>query len=347
MEALVASVTACLTDLPTLDAVLRDRLALLIQRRARRYLEQARRDLACLAKVRRLPNRIWSANGGYYPARAVALEVMRRGGQVTSVEHGGTIGTIDNVSSVALSQMAVTNRFMSATPKLAECVKALKMTDPVAGFRHVAVAAHDGDPTFRRAARVRRRGKSKRPTVVYVTTAMLGFRQVTPPLLPDLVYLDWNLRLAETLRDLPIELICRPHPEGLLIGQRPPLADIARCATEPFEKLIETTDVFLFDYPQTTAFWEAVCTDRPVVFIDLGVAAFSPSVVPMMAKRVTTVRATFDEHNLPQVDREELAGALLSTVPPDPAPLRELFCGSAFGQHGSASSAFTMRGIER
>ncbi|MEE9250284.1 MAG: hypothetical protein V3U93_04055 [Alphaproteobacteria bacterium] len=79
-------------------------------------------DLAVLGRWRRPPRVLWFGTGGYYPARALALEVLRRGGAVTRFSHGGA-GMTDAIEPLVLGELAVSTRFVLPTPELAAAVK--------------------------------------------------------------------------------------------------------------------------------------------------------------------------------------------------------------------------------
>ena len=132
-----------------------------------------------------------------------------------------------------------------------------------------------------------------------------------PPLLPDVIALDWHIRLAQMLARLPIELAVRPHPESLLPGLHHPSAQaFTPLVDEPFQRVVEMVDGFVFEHPNSTAFWEALCTDRPVVWIDLGTGNLSEETRNVVARRCRIVEAHFDDRNRPQIDDAILADAV-------------------------------------
>ena len=69
-------------------------------------------------------------------------------------------------------------------------------------------------------------------------------------------------------------------------------------------------DRFLFDYGQSTTFAEALCTDRPIIFIDMGNPIFNARVKDMIARRCHVIPARFDTRNRPLVDSDALQEAL-------------------------------------
>ena len=113
------------------------------------------------------------------------------------------------------------------------------------------------------------------------------------------------------LAEMPVDLVCKPATEGLLNGRDHPIAEIAPVKTVLFEDVMHEADVFVFDYPASTTFCESLCTDRPVVLIDLGLTRFSAAVAPLIERRCRIVTATFGHDNRPRIDRQALADAIL------------------------------------
>ena len=160
---------------------------------------------------------------------------------------------------------------------------------------------------------------------MYVSTAFYHLRQVNPPVLPAPVYLDWQMRFVAMLIRLPIDLVCKPHPEGDRGGTQP-LAAVAKVVEDRFETAIDDVDLLVFDYPATTTLSVALSTDRPIVLIDHGTMRFNDPAAVMIAKRCRIVPATWNARNLPEVDGEELADAILGGPDrADPADFRALF----------------------
>jgi hypothetical protein len=127
------------------------------------------------------------------------------------------------------------------------------------------------------------------------------------------------------LAEMPIDLICKPHPEGMLAGRRSPLEQVAKVSYAPFEEHIATTDVFVFDLMGSTTFWKALCTDRPVVYIDLGMNTFNELFEAAIARRCHIVRARYDSRNIPVIDAEELQAAICEAPEKgDPSEILEI-----------------------
>ena len=319
---------ALLGDIQGLQPTIAARLLRLAEPKVTDLFAQAARDLAMLASAGNLPRELWTGSGGYYQARALGLEVLRRGGKVVRFDHGGSTGMIDMPEPLAMRELSVSSRFVVTTEGAAELCRMLDGARRNAEDRVVELVGGAGDPHFDQALRLPPKPGNGR--TVYATGAIYGFRQVIPPVLRDPVYIDWQLRLAAELCRIDPDIVLRPHPEGIFRGKPHPLEAIKSTATTPFETLMAESDVFVFDYPLSTAFWTAVCSDRPIVFIDLGLAPFHPRVIPLLAERCEVVRARYDASNIPRVEPDALADALrrAKRATPDPAPFQRLLAGA-------------------
>lgn len=326
---LVEALTEALCADPNMAEPMRVRLAALVRPKIDRYLTQAARDMAALARARTLPKRLWSGSGGNYPARALGLEVMRRGGEVVRFDHGGSTGMIDTPDPLTLRETSVSTCFVVATEAVAALCRAQDAAHPIPGLPLSEIGHGAGEPHLRGAVGLAPRPNGARPKVVYATGALYGFRQLIPPVLRDPVYLDWQLRMAETLATLPVALLLKPHPEGIFRGRRHPLADAGPATSERFETVMAESDIFIFDFALSTAFWTALCSDRPVVFVDLGLAPFSPAIRAALEERCRVVTARWDSNNMPRIERDALGQAIAEAgrMRPDPEPFRRLLAG--------------------
>ena len=172
------------------------------------------------------------------------------------------------------------------------------------------------------------RPRLARPRVMYVSTAYYGFHQVYPPVSRSApLYFDWQIRLLELLKSFPIDLTCKPHPEGLF-ADPPMLAPYAAVNDVRFETALVGADVLVYDYPASTTLSVGLCSDRPIVLIDHGSMRFNESIRPHIEKRCRIVRAEFDLRNRLVVSRNELAHAICGDLAPaDPSYFRDLFLG--------------------
>ncbi len=328
LDELADSLAEALAAVKGLDEPWRGRLKILIAHHARQAFAAADRDLAALRGYAHLPDELWAGTGGSYTVRALSLEVLRRGGKVVHFDHGGPNGFIEDFEGMTVSELMVASEFVLTTPDIAQMFSRVGAVELIDSMHPVTVSGGPGDPIFRGSGSGRRQATGARPRVVYVPTTLVGFRQLHPPAFPDVVSLDWQMRVAEALSEMPVDLACRVHPEGLHPGEHHPLADIAPMAGGSFEEVIAAADILVIDCSVTTTFWQCLCSDVPVVYLHMDVGRLTVEAWPLIERRCRVIHATYDERNLPRFNREQLADAVGGGCPvADPAELRRLLAG--------------------
>jgi hypothetical protein len=104
--------------------------------------------------------------------------------------------------------------------------------------------------------------------------------------------------------------------------------DIAPLTEGSFKEVIVGADVLVIDCSVTTTFWECLCSDVPVVYLNMDVGRLTPEAWPMIERRCQVIHATYDERNLPQLNREQLADAVAGGCPvADSTELRRMLAG--------------------
>jgi hypothetical protein len=309
----------------SLNQPYRERALKLVEAVAQVHLAKAARDLAGLREVS-LPEEIWTGSGGLYAPRAIGLEVLRRGGRVRRFDHGTPREFVATAEMTDLLELAVSSEFTLPTESAAAICRS-----EMNGRSNARISGALGDPIFRRvpATRARKPAGSK-PRVVYAPTQLLGFRQLVPAVPPDPVHLAWQMRVAEFLHTLPVDFVCQAHPEGLFGGKTHPLEALVPTRRGNFHAQLQEADVFVFDYPTTTALWEACCTDARIVYLDMGAGRMTPDIARLFAQRAAVLQVTHDEDDRMSFDEAALRNAVLSnTGPADPTAFRRLLAGDA------------------
>ncbi|MGE0278486.1 MAG: hypothetical protein AB7M05_19480 [Alphaproteobacteria bacterium] len=330
LPVLVDGVANALTESEYLSNEIRERLRPLIEPKLHQYLSVAWNDLQALEAAKELPHEIWSGSAGNYAARALGIEVMRRGGAAVRFDHGGSTGMSDVGDPLVLRETMASSRFVATSADVAALCTEILSRDPIPGLPQAAIANANGDPHMRCALTLQKKKAKSRANVIYATGALYGFRQLVPPVLKDPIYLDWQMRVAEYLVKQPINLLLKPHPEGIFRGQPHPISAIGPTTREPFEKVMDEADLFIFDFAASTAFWTALCSDRPVVYLDLGLMKFHPRVRALLERRVKIVTVHENDKNLPDIDWPTFGEAISDALRtyPDPRPFRALISGS-------------------
>ncbi|HEY7609113.1 MAG TPA: hypothetical protein VIF14_07765 [Alphaproteobacteria bacterium] len=325
--ALVARTVEALSDEPLLGREMRARVKSLLAPIVAADLAAADSVLARLDRSPGLPGSIWSGSGGFYPARALGLAAMRRGGRVRRYDHGGTASLMADVNFLAQQELAVSTELVMPTARAGAAIAGAARrlgTVPAA-----AISGSSGDPSLDPGRAWRRSSVPSRRRVIYVASAYYGFSQTFPPFPPSVVYIDWQHRLLEALARLPIELHHKPHPGGLLRGNPRMLAHLAPILTRRFEDELGGADVVVIDIAATTTLAIAMCSDRPVVLLDMGCMPFNEPVRAEIVRRCRIVPVVSDARNRLAVDAQALGEAVCGGPDrADPSFFREFFLGA-------------------
>jgi len=317
---------AAVTDIDELEPEVLRRLENLITPIAVAALQHAANDLADLRQFNGLPQGVLAGSGGPYSSRAVGLEVMQRGGTVERFEHGGPLGMMASFEGMMLCDLTVSSRYMMMSARKIELFKNLDPAKLFPDLDKVDMRYSGGDRHFEIAPRSARSSTGKNRKVLYGPTKLRGHQQHEQPLLMDLVYLDWQIRLVEELGRHPADVILKPHPQTPSDDWRQLFTGLCEITDIQFESLIPETDVIVCDYPQTTIFWAALCSDRPVVLLDLGISPFNPALAQVFARRCTIVKASYDHNGLPQVSADALHEAIHGAPEAaDPSEIKRFF----------------------
>ncbi|MBT4491041.1 MAG: hypothetical protein HN732_23500 [Rhodospirillaceae bacterium] len=317
-----------LSSEPALSDEMQAIVAALIRRIVTVTLEPAGQHLKAFECARNLPKRIWSGSAGIYLQRIIGLEIMRRGGDVVRFAHGGCYGHLfANPHEAAVGELAASTHFVAPSGNMATVMENSGALDLIAEVNRPKILALDGDAQLAQSLAMKRRSSPSRPRVLYVMTKMMGFMQYATPCNPaDVVFLDWQYRLVEYLKTLPIDLLCQPHPGGPIPSGMHPVTKSAPTNDTRFEGIMDWPDVFLYDIVGSTTFIKATATDRKVVLANLLPKLLSDHFMETVRRRCTLVDVEYDERNLPNFDKAQLADALCDLEQiGDPTEIRELF----------------------
>jgi hypothetical protein len=334
-EALVKMVVSALTNIAEIAPELRNRLEALISPIVSASFTQAANDLNALHQFSNLPKGVVSGTGSKYAARAVGIEVKRRGGLVERYEHGGPCGMVSNLEVMMLCDIIVSTSYvMMSKPKI-DLFLGLGPTRSFPNLMNVKIRSGAGDPQFVPVSSSRHKSsRSKQMKILYGPTKFRGHEQHDPPLLMDTVYLDWQIRLVENLKELPANVTLRPHPQSPSGAWRKEFSSSCEFSSQTFETLIPQADLIICDYPQSTTFWASLCSDRPVVLIDLGISVLNPALMDVYARRCAIVKASYDANGIPHVDLETLRGAIHGQPNrADPTEIRQYFFDDDLNKH--------------
>jgi hypothetical protein len=271
--------------------------------------EVASYDAALRRHWRQVPRQLWTGTGGNILTRLARAAVRREGGFITGFEHGGGGHIHADIGPLHIHEFALCDRFVVDTPAKAEIFRGgLAVEKSLDGTIPEIVATSAPVASF-----PLRPGAGAKPpkTVMVVTTAFVGETQYPlQPLLPDPVYIDWQGRLIDGLTAQGFQVLVKQHPEGLRKGEPLKRSVSGTFLGGRFGDVMDQADAFVFDYPATSTLWEAICSDKPVAFVDHHLAHWHPEVWADFTARCAVVPSQLDGDNRPQVDFAALGEAI-------------------------------------
>ena len=281
--------------------------------------------------ISKMPSQIWGGAGGYRPARAIRIEARRRGSWVVGHDHSCMAGMILEKESSVLSDLCVADEFVLPTKKSVEMFGQDCSTSLLRNTGQAKLSWLRGDPTMvtdrcHRGDNNRRVGK---PRVLYVSGAFIGFRQRIPPRIPDIVKLDWQIRLVKMLNSMNIEFKSQMHPGGVLQGKPHPANAFCSSSNLRFEEAKDWAEVFVFDVIQSSTFPMALVSHKPIVLIDHGMNAFNKDMKSLLNQRCLILNVERDERNRITINSGLLEQSIMeaANMSPDPTPFSDMYAG--------------------
>jgi hypothetical protein len=327
-ELIIDQIIDLVEDNIHLSDALADRLSTLVRLHLQPITKVIVQDLLSLRKCPDIPKSYWGGSGGHYASRLISLECSRRGGNVVRADHAGTIGFLNLQEIFASVEFSVASKYVVATPRHAELVIETGATDLIAPVRQVEIVGGPGYSHIRDLKFSATRNIHPRPRVMYLSSFSNSETKSATHYLSQIVYQDWSIRLTKKLSEMPIDLVCKPHPDFRYPGTRHPLSLYAKISSAPFEEVIDDADVFIYDCINSTAFWEIVCTNKKVICIDVGFASATDEAKKILNRRCTMLETTNDSSNRLQIDNEELDEAIFGPFQHDgPGEFRDILIG--------------------
>lgn len=295
---------------------IRDRLIAVLTERSAVLLANIYRVMRGLADQPDLPENLWAGTGGYWPSRLVGLEAKRRGGIVKRFDHGGNRILRKDLQNTAVVEATVATHVVMFTKETAAWWARQDLSNLLPGGKSVSIESPISRPV--KIDRPKPTAVARdRPRVLYVSGAIRGFRQVIPAAMPDVVYLDFQFRVAEFLSRLPIDLFLRPHPDGLMGGPRHPINAVKPVAEQNFEELLKECDVVVLDSPFSRVIGSALGSSKQVVFLDPGYDYFREDISPVVRERCHVISLTQDDRGRFHFDADQLSASVCSLQSPD------------------------------
>lgn len=127
----------------------------------------------------------------------------------------------------------------------------------------------------------------------------------------DSILIDWQYRLAKSLKELNFNVAYKGHPESKIV---PDKLICEKLDLDLIEGKMEDTwnlaDTYMFDFLSST-FKTLSYTSKPIVFFDFGLGIIPNEVRHILEQRCAIVNGWYDEKNRAQIDWSALNSAIL------------------------------------
>ena len=258
-----------------------------------------------------------SGSHGSYLARLLGLAAKRVGGKATNFSHGYDVFTcLRKIHSI--EDWSTTDEYViqleSSVPRINKVIQKypIPRNNRVEFVPEECTSLQD----------LYRRKKGMKLPENIKTVMVMGFSYiidfVRSDQLPDLVYLDYETRLIDFLADRGYKILYKKHPDGMLKGDILKIfGEKATVIHDRFEDVMDEGDAFLFSAAGSSTWSPAVCTQKPIIYINNNWHdIWFPEVYELVKKRCRVVSGWFDERNRYIFNEKELLDVLSQKVEP-------------------------------
>ncbi len=257
------------------------------------------------------PNSIILGSGGNLFNRMLSVAARSFGVNVIGFIHGEPI--IYDWDKYGFLELSTVDTFLTYTNESANILRGVLDRFPPLNDNRVKIEGAETHIFQRIWVSERQKTIPRRiKTVMLVPSAFAKNSMVGQGLaFPELTQLDWEIRIINALKKTGCKIIYKTHPDGKLGGQiDPKIFGNITVVNGRFEDLLDSADAFVFYHTRSTTLGTALCTNKPIIYIDGGWEKWLPEMREPFARRCHIVPARFDERNRLVFDEEELREAV-------------------------------------
>ena len=261
-----------------------------------------------------LPKKIWIGSGGNIYNRVFAYLVRNLGGKVWGFDHGMGSGCL-NQSSQFQSQFILEfpniDYFYTFSPYMKKVLKNnFKKNLLNKKFKKKNILNVDTNPSNFFETNCLNNKK-----ILYVPRKYTGkeFIKGLCNYYSDIIYVDWQIRLFNLLNLLKYEINIKPHPTGY--SKFPiNLSNFynVKFFNGSFKKVIKKFNLLIFDTIQSSAFFEAIQTNIPIVLLNIKEIDLKKEIKESIQKRCGYVDCYTHNERI-KINKDHLSAAIKSS----------------------------------
>ena len=169
---------------------------------------------------------------------------------------------------------------------------------------------------------------NKNLKVLYVSTVYLGYETRFRPIIPDMMYFDFQIRLINFLKSLNFDVTIKPHPEGKL--KTPTHKFNCKKINNKFEQIkdIENYDFILTDHIASSTVKSMIFLNLPVILINYNTPHIYADTYELIKKSFFVVDTFINDQNRLMIDNNKflsIINQIKQNVSKDKKTLRQLY----------------------
>lgn len=291
--------------------ILEDKVISFLKNITMAHLVQSGKDLYAIEKkfAKIAPWHILGGTQAGYFNRLIGLVNIKYGGKLSGFNHGNDVARIRDYRM----ELSIANEFVTYTGESVRLINACKKIFTPLNNNNPEIVSMETNLFHNLWKRER---QAPIPPKIQKVMLVSSFYKIDGNLgsgYNDLMDLDIEIRLVQILSKAGYDVLYKAHPGALnkWINFKDYLGNNVFIVREPFEEVMNLADAILFYFSGTTTFTWALCSNKPVIFIDCEFGCrISDEAYALIKKRCRVVHGGLDGINRYSFDEEELLEAL-------------------------------------
>lgn len=242
--------------------------------------------------------------------KLVAHALERKGAKTVAFHHGNYMGGT-NERVMVYNGPSSCKEFVCPTSECADSIRSMYVRTKISKYKKTRFTSTE----TKYYCKIWEESKNvcfpeRIGTVMVVGYPMTPTRYFDYPGLYFYFQLDLELRLVSFLKKNGFKVLYKIHPEVTNDVQEIFESLCDRVLSEPFENVWHEADALITKYSASTTFGFALCTNRPIFFIDLEKDCWDPDHYEKLRKRCHMIDAWRNEQNRIEFDEDKLMKGL-------------------------------------
>ena len=265
------------------------------------------------------PKILWVGSCGFIFNSILAVVAKRLGRYVVGFDHGQGCN-IWSSGLTAFVETQVVDEFFTYGSATADAISHNRKTQSLVNnaikITYNAENANSISLLNKKAYAKEQNDYASIKTVMFVQTLFMGRQTAAESPMPDMIALDWQIRLLKAFYERGYKIIIKPHPESKIQIPDDILNKYGVVIDNGiFEDVCYKADLLFYDYALTTTFHTGMLTDKPILYFHFSDAEYPEGLRQHLNNRIEIVRGWYDEENKAQVNWDDLENHIKNAIP--------------------------------